>query len=77
MFNLKSAFALVLVSALSANVYANVINAEIIIDTSDLQTSINAELTATMEKMHQEALQDPTLLIADEVLPAQQVVKTE
>lgn len=77
MFNLKSAFALVLVSALSANVYANVINAEIIIDTSDLQTSINAELTATMEKMHQEALQDPTLLIAHEVLPAQQVVKTE
>ncbi|MFB2660412.1 hypothetical protein [Shewanella mangrovisoli] len=79
MFNLKSAFALVLVlvSTLSANVSANVIDAEIIIDTSDLQASINAELTATMEKMHEEALQDPTLLLADEVLPAQQVVKTE
>ncbi|MGL5665540.1 MAG: hypothetical protein ACRDD9_05370 [Shewanella sp.] len=77
MFNLKSAFALVLVNALSANVSANVIDAEIIIDTSDLQASINAELTATMEKMHEEALQDPTLLLADEVLPAQQVVKTE
>ncbi|MFV0595959.1 hypothetical protein [Shewanella sp.] len=77
MFNLKSAFALVLVTALSANVSANVIDAEIIIDTSDLQASINAELTATMEKMHEEALQDPTLLLADEVLPAQQVVKTE
>ncbi|AAN54592.1 MAG: hypothetical protein ACRDCT_11860 [Shewanella sp.] len=77
MFNLKSAFALVFISALSANVCANVINAEIIIDTSDLQTSINAELTATMDKMHQEALQEPTLLIADEVLPTQQVVKSE
>ena len=77
MFNLKSAFALVLVSALSTNVYANVIDAEVIIDTSDLQASINAELTATMDKMHQEALQAPTLLIADEVLPVQQVVKTE
>lgn len=77
MFNLKSAFALAIVSALSANVSANVINAEIIIDTNELQASISDELAATMDKMHQEALQEPSLLIADEVLPPQQVVKTE
>lgn len=74
MFNLKSAFTLVLVSALSANVVASEINAEIIIDTSDLQTSISAELIAMMDQMHQEALQEPTLLIADEMLSAKQLV---
>lgn len=78
MFNLKSAFALVLVSALSINVSANVLVDEIVIDTTDLQASINADLTAAMDKMQQEELQTPTMLIAEEdKVPSQQVVKVE
>lgn len=78
MFNLKSALALVLVSALSANVSANVLVDEIVIDTTDLQASIHAELTAAMDKMQQEELQTPTLLIAEEgKAPILQVVKAE
>lgn len=78
MFNLKSVFAFVLVSTLSAHVSANAFVDEIVIDTADLQASISADLT-TMEKMHQEALEEATLLIADEkeATPAQQVVKTK
>lgn len=78
MFNLKSAFALVLVSALSVNVSANVLVDEIVIDTTDLQASINTDLTAAMDKMQQEELQAPTMLIAEEgKVPSQQVVKVE
>ncbi|MCA1896188.1 hypothetical protein [Shewanella putrefaciens] len=79
MFNLKSVFAFVLVSTLSAHVSANAFVDEIVIDTADLQASISADLTTTMAKMHQEALEEATLLIADEkeATPTQQVVKTK
>ncbi|MCL1088427.1 hypothetical protein L2744_02140 [Shewanella profunda] len=79
MFNLKSVFAFVLVSTLSAHVSANVLVDEIVIDTADLQASISADLTTAMEIMHQEALEEATLLIADEkeATPAQQVVKAK
>ncbi|MBP6518840.1 MULTISPECIES: hypothetical protein [unclassified Shewanella] len=78
MFNLKSAFALILVSALSFNASANVLVDEIVIDTSDLQANITADLTTAMNKMHQEVLQEATLLIAtDDVASHQQVVKAE
>lgn len=78
MFNLKSAFALILVSALNFNASANVLVDEIVIDTSDLQANITADLTAAMNKMHQEVLQEATLLIAtDDVTSHQQVVKAE
>ena len=78
MFNLKSAFALILVSALSFNASANVLVDEIVIDTSDLQANITADLTAAMNKMHQEVLQEATLLIAtDDVTSHQQLVKAE
>lgn len=60
MFNLKSVFAFVLVSTLSAHVSANAFVDEIVIDTADLQASISADLTTTMEKMHQEALEEAT-----------------
>ncbi|MCS6115053.1 MULTISPECIES: hypothetical protein [Shewanella] len=77
MFNLKSAFALAIISALSLNASANVLVDEIVIDTSDLQASITADLTAAMNKMHQEVLQEATLLIAaDDVASNQQVVKS-
>ncbi|MGI2096339.1 hypothetical protein [Shewanella glacialipiscicola] len=80
MFNVKSAFTLVFISALSfnANANANVLVDEIVIDTSDLQTSITADLSAAMDKMHQELLQEATLLIAeDDAIPTPQVVKAD
>ncbi|MGL4616026.1 MAG: hypothetical protein ACRCVV_19475 [Shewanella sp.] len=62
MLKLNSLFVLVLVSALSATVSANEFLEEIVIDTSDLPASIDADLTQTMEQMQQEALALPTLL---------------
>ncbi len=78
MFNVKSAFALAFISALSFNANANVLVDEIVVDTSDLQTSITADLSAVMDKMHQELLQEATLLIAeDDAMPTPQVVKAD
>ena len=78
MFNVKSAFALAFISALSFNANANVLVDEIVVDTSDLQTSITADLGAAMDKMHQELLQEATLLIAeDDAINTPQVVKAQ
>lgn len=61
MFNLKSAFAIAVLSTLSVSANAD----EMMIDTSDLHASITAELTQNMEKMHQDLSEDTnTLLIA-------------
>ncbi|MCH1928804.1 hypothetical protein L9G16_01270 [Shewanella sp. A25] len=83
MTNLKSLFAVTLLTLISANVSAaalsngSAINAEITIDTADLQANIQADLNDTMAQMHREALQEPTLLIADDASVTEQVVQTK
>lgn len=74
MFNFKSAFVLGIFMMLSTNASAD---EQITVDTSDLQASINAELTAAMAVLHQEALQTPTLLIADGILATKQTVESK
>ncbi|QYJ77872.1 hypothetical protein [Shewanella acanthi] len=80
MTNLKSLFAVTILTLLSVNVSAaalsngSTINAEITIDTADLQANIQAELNDTMAQMHREALQEPTLLIADDTEMNEQVL---
>ncbi len=79
MTNLKSLIAVSLLTLLSANAGAaaisngSAINAEIIIDTADLQANIQADLDDTMAQMHRDALKEPTLLIADDVAVNEQV----
>jgi ribosomal protein L4 len=64
MFNVKSIFAIAIISALSVTVAANeLVLADQIIDTSELKAELGAELASNLAQLHQQLSEDTDAIL--------------